>query len=326
MNHQDSFDPGNHSDITEERFETKSSELPCAPGATDSDNQEMKQDSTNPRFGEEPGLPPVADAEKQRMQDEKRSRECSPLEFSFPVSEKSNQDYSGKHHEPSSTHRVQQRPLMDSTISHTPPNISSGSPSSFELAIVSQETSNGLGSVLQALQRAKLSLNEKLSNAISPSNTETNHVGSYPVPSGTPGLFRLPTDYPLEAATRANPSNGAQQNFASYPSSENFPGRFLSEPFVESRSPFYSAPNSPFGPESSLGFSPQRSLFLSQNHLDSYRNPVPQQLTDSYPFLPDVTRRLPLNEESPSRSSERGLPPVMRLASYDARAGPHTYR
>lgn len=341
MNYQDSLDPGNHSDITEERFETKSSELPCAPGATDSDNQETKQDSTNVRFGEEPGTsrstPSVTDAEK-------RSVQISASEFSFPISMKSNQEFSRKHHE-ASTH----------TISHTPPNTSSGSPSSFELAVVPQETSNSLGSVLQALQQAKLSLHEKLGNspqveggssinAVNPSNTEMNYMGSYPIPSGTPGLFRLPTDYPLEATTRASPGNGVQQSFANYPS-EIAPGRFLSEPFVESRSasygdPFHSIPNRPFTPETSLGYSPQRPLFLSQprlseapsppsnrmNYLDSYKNPARPQLMDSYPFLPDVTRRLSLNDESSSRSSERGLPHVMRLSSYDGRAGPNTYR
>ncbi|KAL8538783.1 hypothetical protein ACS0TY_000699 [Phlomoides rotata] len=352
---QDSFDPGNHSDITEERFETKSPEPPCAPGATDSDNQETKQDSTNARFGEEPGTskssPAVTDAEKQNMPDEKYSREYSASEFSFPVSEKSNQEFSRKHHE-ASTRRSQQYPPMVSTISHTPSNISSGSPSSFELAVVPQETSNSLGSVLQALQQAKLSLHGKLGNspqveggssinAVNPSNTETNHVSSYPIPSGIPGLFRLPTDYPVEATTRAYQGNGVQQSFANYPS-EIAPGRFLSESFVESRSalygdPFHSVPNRPLAPETRLGYSPQRSLFLSQprlsealsdrmNHFDAYRNPVPPQLTDSYPFLPDVARHLSLNEESYSRSSERGLPPVMRLSSYDGRAGPNTYR
>lgn len=374
MNHQDSCDPGNHSDVTEERYETKSPELSRAADTLDSYNREMKQEPADARVSEEPqiskSLPSATDADKGSLEDEKYGSgiiagESSASEFSFPMSEKSDQDFSRKQHE-ASAHGYQQSHPMVSTIAQTPANISSPyvgksmplsasprSSSSLELAVVPRETSNSLGSVLEALQRAKLSLNQKLGNSpqiaggtsgnvIKPSNPETNKMDSFQIPFGTPGLFRLPTDNQFEATTRANPGIAIQPSFANYPP-EIAPGRFLSEPFLESRSaysgdPFFTVPYRPFTPETRPGVPPQRSLSQPRltegspnrmNHLDPYANPVLPPVQDSYPFLPDVTLRLPLNEEGASRtspSSERGLPPVMRLSSYDGRAGPNMYR
>ncbi|KAI3458877.1 hypothetical protein Pfo_015540 [Paulownia fortunei] len=368
---QDSCDPGNHSDVTEERYEMKSPELSCAAGTLNSENREMKQEAVDASLSEEPqtskSLPSLTDADKGSLQDEKCSSGMIACESSFPLSkEKSDQEFSGEQHE-ASAHRCQQcQPMV---FAMTPPsaNISSsvgksmplhaspGSSSSLELAVVPRENSNNLRSVLEALQRAKLSLNQKLSSlplvaegtsgsVIKPSNLETNKVDSFQIPVGSPGLFRLPTDNQFEATARANPGTDAQPRFANFPP-EIAPSRFFSEHFVESRSAFsgdlfLTAPSRPFTPEIRPGVPPPRSLSqprLSEgpsssnrmNHLDPYTNPVLPSVKDSYPFLPDVTLRLPLNEEGASRtfpSSERGLPPVMRMSLYNERVRPNMYR
>ncbi|KAH6813576.1 hypothetical protein C2S51_022594 [Perilla frutescens var. frutescens] len=369
---QDSCDPGNYSDVTEERYETKVRELSCAPGTLDSDDQELKQEPAD-AIGEEPQTskvsPSVADADKGILQGERCSTgivapESLTSDFSFPKSVKSPEDFSGRADE-ASRHRSQQYLPTVSLIEHTPPKTSpsyaeqitplSWASSSYELAVVPQDTLSSLGSVLEALQRAKLSLSQKLSssplaaegtsgNAVGPSNTETNKMDGIQVPFGTPGLFRLPTDYQFEATTRSNPGNDAQPSFGNFPH-EFAADRFLAEPFVEPRSGlsgdlFRTVPSRTLSPEMRPVFSPQR--FLSQprlgggtppstamSHLDHYSNHVLPPRQDSYPFLPDITLAIPPNEEAISRtaqSSEKGLPPVMRLSLYDGRAGPSMYR
>lgn len=364
---QDSCDPGNYSDVTEERYETKSPDLSRAAGALDSDDQEVKQEPADARASEEPQTskvsPSVADGDKGNLQDEKCSTgivapESSASDFSFP---KSLKDFSGRADE-ASRHRSQQYLPTVSVIEQTPPQTSpsyagkstpmSGGSSFFELAVGPQDTSNNLGSVLEALQRAKLSLSEKLSispqvpsgNVAGPSNTETIKVDGFQIPFGTPGLFRLPTDCQFEATTRVNPGIDARPSFTNF-GHEFAADRFLTEPFVEPRSAlsgdlFRSVPSRILTPEMRSVAPPQRSHSQPRlggspppssttSHLDPYSNPAVPPLQDSYPFLPDVTLHIPSNEEGLSRnfpSSEKGLPPVMRLSSYDRHAGPNMYR
>ncbi|KAK6156306.1 hypothetical protein DH2020_010554 [Rehmannia glutinosa] len=305
---EDSCDPGNHSDVTEERYEMKSPELSRAAGTSNSDNQETKQEQVDACFSEKP------ETSKRSLQNENIiSCESSASEFSFPMSrEKNNQEFLGIQHN-ASQYRSQQFPPMvqtttqsstkispyeeKSTALSTPPKISLP----LELAVVPQDN---LGSVLEALKRAKSSLNQKLNNSpptagrasgsvFQPSNNETNKTDSFQIP-------------------------------------------FLSEPF-DSRSAFSSDlfltdPYRPFTPErpfSQPRLSEGPSSSNRMNRLDSYTNPVLPSVKDSYPFLPDVTLRVPLNEGGASRnfpSSERGLPPVMRLSSYDEHVRPDMYR
>ncbi|XP_057804219.1 uncharacterized protein LOC131019645 [Salvia miltiorrhiza] len=356
---QDSGDPGNYSDVTEERYETKSPEPSHAARTLASDNQQVKQQPADASVSEPPQTskvsPPAPDDDKGSLQDEKYSTsiaapESSASEFSFPKSQRSLEDFSGRADE-TSRHRSQKYLPSD----HAPGKASqSYAGKSFELAVVPQETSTSLGSVLEALQRAKLSLSEKLSsspqlaevksgNAIQPPNAYTNTVDDFQIPFGTPGLFRLPTDYQYEATARVNPGIGARQSFSNFPH-EFAADRFLTEPYVEPRSAasgdlFRSAPSRSLTPEMRSAAAPPRR-FLSQpqlgegapgpspstNHLDPLV-PPPQEL---YPFFPYISiPNIPLNEEEISRtslSSEKGLPPFMRLSSYDGQAGPSMYR
>ncbi|KAL6542356.1 hypothetical protein OROMI_023958 [Orobanche minor] len=360
---QDSCDPGNYSDVTEERYETKSPDLSCAAVILNTDNQEVKQQPPDACVTEEPQIsktpPSVADGENVTIV----RPESSASEFSFPKSEKLLEDRS-----------PQYLPTV-STIEHTPeqktpPYAGKRTPasSSLELAIVPQETSNSFGSVLEALQQAKLSLSQKLSSSPqvaegrSRNFLEPSYSDRFQMPFGTPGLFRLPTDYQCEATTRVSSGIGANPSFANFPrefgadrpivyqyevttpgvgatpSLGNFPhpfdaDRFLTEPFVEPRSGlsgdlYRTVPSRSITPEM-RPVVPPPERFLNQprlggdglpststTRLDPYSSSVRPSFQDSYPFLPDITLHIPSNEERAS-SSEKGLPPLMRLSSYD---------
>lgn len=347
--YQDSCDPGIYSDVTEERYETKSPEPPAAAATLDSDNQEVKQQAADASVSEPPqnsqGSPPAADDEKGSLRDDKHSTgiaapEPSASEFSFPKTEKSLEDFSGRAADEASRHRSRQYMSTEQAPEKTSQPYAgksvplSGASSSFDLAVVPQETSTSLGSVLEALQRAKLSLNEKLSSShqvaermsgsvIQPPNAYTNTMNGFQIPFATPGLFRLPTDYQFEPSARVNPGFGPQPIFAN-----------MTEPYVEpssdlSRDLFHTAPSRSLTPEiRSTAAPPHRFLTqprlgggdpspsTSMNHLDP-RVPPPQEL---YPFFPYT------NISRTSLSSEKGLPPFMRLSPYDGHPGPSMYR
>ncbi|KAK4431102.1 hypothetical protein Salat_0872200 [Sesamum alatum] len=353
---QDLCDPGNHSDVTEERYEVKSPGPTFATETLNSDNQEMKQELSDAPFSEpqtSKSSSSLTDADKGSLQDGKCNSnisacESSALEWSFPMSNENERDqgFSEKQREASAN-------ISSSHVGkNTPLNASPRSSSSSELPILPQESSKNVASVLDALQQPKLSLNQKLNtfapidggtsgNAIQPYNQEKNNACSFRVPVSSPGLFRLPTDYQYEATGRANLGIGGRSTFGNF-LPEIAPSRFLSEPFVESRSafpcdPFLAVPNRPFTPEIRWEIPPQRSLSLSQHRLsegpssyglDHFTSPVLPPVKDSYPFLPDITLRVPLNEEGTSRafpSSESRLPPGTRLSLYDEHVTPNMY-
>ncbi|KAG6414848.1 hypothetical protein SASPL_122222 [Salvia splendens] len=352
---QDSCDPGIYSDVTEERYETKSPELPGAAATLDSDNQEVKQQAADASVSEPPqnskGSTPAADDEKGSLRDDKHSTgiaapESSASEFSFPKTEKRLEDFSGRAANEASRHRSRQYMSTEQVPEKTfqpfaGKSVLSGASSSFDLAVVPPETSTSLGSVLEALQRAKLSLNEKLSSShqvaertsgsvIQPPNPYTNTMNGFQIPFATPGLFRLPTDYQFEPTAGVNPGIGLQPIFA------NFTEQYVEPRSDVSRDLFHIAPSRSLTPEiRSTAAPPHR--FLSQprlgggdpspststNHLDPHA-PRPQEL---YPFFPYSNNSS--NKEEISRTSlnsEKGLPPFMRLSPYDGHPGPSMYR
>ncbi|KAG6436364.1 hypothetical protein SASPL_101261 [Salvia splendens] len=370
---QDSCDPGNYSDMTEELYEAKSLEQSGAAGKLDSDNQEVKEQPANAHAGELPQIskvsPPAADDNKGSLRDQKYSTsiaapESLASEFSFPKSEKSLEDFAGRAADEASRHRPQQYVPTVSQIEHALRNTSpsyagkstllSRSSSSLELAVVPQETSSSLGSVLEALQRAKLSLSEKLSsspqvaegksgNVVQPPNVYTNTMDGFQIPFGTSGPFRLPTDYEFDATASVNPGIGVRPSLTNIPY-EYAADRFLTVPYVEPRSAvpgdlFHTASSRSLTPEMRSAAAPPHR-FLSQPWLQggdpspststNHLNPLVPPSQELYPFSPHISvPNIPSNEEEISRtllSSERGLPPFMRLSSYDGHAGPSMYR
>ncbi|PIN03889.1 hypothetical protein CDL12_23584 [Handroanthus impetiginosus] len=330
---QDSCDPGNHSDVTEERYDLKSPELSCGVGRVDSDHRDTMQEIVDACFSDEhqgsKSLPSLTDVDKGSLQDEKcRSGiiayESSASEFSFPMSkERSDQELAGKQHE---TAHASANISSSHVEKSTPQYVSPGRSSSLSLAVVPQATSDNLGSVLEALQRAKLSLNQKISsstltagNVITPSNPQTNKVENFNIPTVSSSVFRLPTDT-FETTTRVN--IGTQSSFADF-RPEFSPNRFLTEPFPESRRGFsrelfLTAPQRSYTSEIRPRPSEVPPSSSRTNHLDPYADPSLPLIRTSYPFLPDVTLRLPLNDEGTSRtfpSSDSRLPPGTRFDS-----------
>ncbi|CAA3032677.1 Hypothetical predicted protein [Olea europaea subsp. europaea] len=345
-----------HSDVTEERDEIKAPELPYTAGASLA-KPEMKTEPMEAYFDEEPqtskSLPSILDSNNGNLSDQRCSGtiafESSVPKFSCPMSiGSSDQQFSGKHLDAPLHSSLQCLPSCTSsypsakitlirTGDSVPMYVSSGSPSSRDLAVMRKETFTDLDSVLENLQQAKLSLKQNLNslplvpggasgNVIKSSNPETSNVDKFKIPVAYPRLFRLPTDNEFETINRGNrPSIGTQLGFTKI-SSEGAGEMFFSNPSVESRSAlvgdrFLSVYPSPFteirpgvsmqGPLSQprLAAGPPSSdgLNYSNPHMDS---------NDFYPFLPDFTLRLPL-QGGISRtfpSSELGVPPVTRFS------------
>lgn len=358
---QESYDPGNHSDVTEERYEMEVPKLSQDPGTLDLDNEETNNMPTVAQIREEPptskNFPSPTDADHDgNMQDEK----CNSSEFSFPTTkEKNDHEFLVKQDEAFEVRQQQHLPYSVTTR-HPSPNISlfkrratpsavPGISSSLDVAVMPRDTSNNLGSVLEALQRAKLSLTQTIhhtpftgessSNGITYINPRTFTSDSFKVPIISPGLFRLPTDIQFEATTLANPGVGVQ---ASVPNHlpEIAPGMY--EPTVESRiafssGPFHTAPYRSSTPDFRPGAPPHRSFSqprldegtssLSRlSHHDPYTSATHPTVADTYPYLPDITLGVPLKDEGTSRAfsgSESGLPPLMRLSPYSDRFRPN---
>ncbi|CAA0814411.1 Unknown protein [Striga hermonthica] len=299
---QDSGDPGTHSDVTEERYEMKSPDPPSKP---DSVTKESPTSKSSP---------------VENCSSAIKASESSASEFSFPASKEKIDERDIPRKKPEAPeHSLQQHPPVGRTTAPDPNRISP----QLELAVLPQgDQSNNLSSVLEALEKAKLSLNEKLNNnSVAPPPQRTPYPmianksdESFQIPFRTPELFRLPTDYQFET--------GAGPSFSNY---------LPNNSFLDSRSAFYNdllltTPYRPFSQEMNRsGQSEGQQISLSNrtiNH-DRYTNP-------SYPFVPDIMLRVPLNDEGisrafPSSSSESGLPSVMRISSYDQDFRPNMY-
>ncbi|CAI9773039.1 unnamed protein product [Fraxinus pennsylvanica] len=354
-----------HSDVTEEQDEIKAPEPPYTAGATSSGNQEMKSEQVEAYVYQESqtskSLPSITDANKGNLPDRRCSGmisfDSSAPEFSHPMSMgSSDQQFSGNHHDAPLHSSHQCLPSCNSSyssakipLSHAgnsmPMYVSSGSPLCHDLAVMPQQTFTDLGSVLEKLQQAKLSLKQNLNssplvpggtpgNIGKSSNPETNTLDKFKIPVAYPGLFRLPTDNEFEAINRSNrPGIGTEFGFPQI-SPESAGERFSSNPFVESRSAFVANQFLNVPPSSFTEIRPRVSTqgSLSQPRLGgagppsfdglNYRNPrmgmvLPSSSNDFYPFLPDFTLRLP-SSEGISRTfprSELGVHPVNRFFS-----------
>ncbi|XP_075513495.1 uncharacterized protein LOC142548826 isoform X2 [Primulina tabacum] len=292
---KDSGDPGNCSDVTEERNDIKLPEVADATGMLCPNNQE----TVGICFSEDHApkcLPSLTDAKKKILQDSSKS----------PESEVS---------------------ILVSNEKSTPLFISPSSTSSLNLTIARQETSTSLGSVLEALQQAKSSLQEKLSSLSLVDGGTSNTHDTFKVPTGFHALLRLPNEDQYKATTIANhPDIGVPSIFSSFPH-EVSGGKFFNRPYVDPRMAlsnevFSTAPSSTFT-ETSYRVPPQRSLsqprpgivppsYNQTNHIGPYTNIVLPSVRNSYPFLPDFTPTM-----RTSSSSETLLPPVTHLRSYN---------
>ncbi|XP_027161198.1 uncharacterized protein LOC113762117 isoform X1 [Coffea eugenioides] len=260
----DSCDPGNRSDVTEEREEVKASGQSSPARIRNSVNQQSDLEvaktcftsETEPKVSKDLLIP--LHSETGYVQEQKTSslvaHGSSSSEYAFPTSKGSlSQGVPGNvDTTPSRSSRTY---LSDGSYGnpsvHVPfpsPNHGESSGSHKELALMPQKSSSDLESVLEALQQAKSSLNQKLhgmplleggpsGNGVEPSFPGNNLTGGkVDVPVGCPGLFRLPTDFQLEGSAKVNylSSNTALSLANSYP--EPVPGWFANSSLAESRS------------------------------------------------------------------------------------------
>ncbi|KAA8534517.1 hypothetical protein F0562_032034 [Nyssa sinensis] len=312
----DSCEPGNHSDVTEERDEIKAP-APLSPAGTiSSQGQEAnsktgdvcftKESSKSHSNGFQPppcvdvgclhdkkcsshsgGFQPLPHVDTGSLQDKKSSgmlpSESTASDFAFPIvkgkqilgySESCSPPSHSFHHHLHS--QGNQAAHGISSSSHAGSSSLNGEEKQKELMLMPHDTSDKLGLVLEALQKAKLSLNHQLNPALQKAKLTLNHqlnqlplieggsIGkaiepSVPpmrtgdrveVPVGYAGLFRVPTDFQFEETTRTNYlGSGSGLSLTGYHPDTAFAltagDRFITRPFMESK-PVVSTDNHQF--------------------------------------------------------------------------------
>ncbi|TMW97248.1 hypothetical protein EJD97_005925 [Solanum chilense] len=353
---QDSCDPGNYSDVTEERDDMKAFEQPYSAEMINLQNhankfQEVDIPSTNGVTDNVPSTPHIGTSCRKDQNCSRIINSESPAsEFALPESNGSCPENDG----PTAAYSHHQLPSSNgSPIQSLENSISSSGGSSLQAgqALVSGDASDNIGSILGALEQAKFSISQQIN--VSPTAEGRSSIEhSIPtakiedrldIPPGLPGLFRLPTDFQLEATTTAT-----YQGFPSRFSSANHfhePGydQFSAIPYMES-------------PSNAITGLPYTTGFDYLNPPSSFGHPFSSKSTyPTYPFRPNTTTTVsqsqaswsPLYESSLTTSSpvvvpnlsspeeiflrslprnETGKPPSFPVSHYDAHMRPNMYR
>lgn len=228
----DSGDPGTHSDVTEERDENKAPapvSVPVPPSSNDKITPASQQIDAN--FSQEPNIntEPVLDPKNSDMDNKVSDNQNHPPDF----------QNTPRHFSPGHVSSPQ-----DSTLLYKGDQQTSGK--SYE---PTPQNPGQLGSVLEALQQAKLSLRSLGKSPViqnGPSVPTYRSVDKFPVPFSSARLFRLPIDYEYggppttTTTTRANNSLTYDSRLSltsqhSGPSGGQL-GQFVSSPYTESLS------------------------------------------------------------------------------------------
>ncbi|XP_050386289.1 uncharacterized protein LOC126802677 isoform X2 [Argentina anserina] len=268
----DSCDPGNRSDITEERDEMKAP-FPAEIAAPQA--QEAKSEAGDACLCEEKiktqpnGYLPPSDVEMGGMQDQlNRSTVASASsvqEFAFPTAyEKQTQEsLENNGHQPSPG--PHHDPLLLLSSHNRSPVASSNGGSSFHdasgsrndmYALVPHDSQERLGGVLDALKQAKRSLQKKITGLPLVDGTSIQESNQLSIPAvttgsrldlpfGCAGLFRLPTDFAVEEAASKHSYLGLG---SSLPTARSCPDKglgasstdqYVTSTYVEIRPPYY---------------------------------------------------------------------------------------
>lgn len=225
----DSFDPGSHSDTTEERDEVKP-QAPYPAETVASNAQDAKSEVTaSVNFSKElpktkpNGVRPPLHMGGTQNQNTSSSFAFEPVaqEFALPRTKwnQNQESVESYRHQPSFGSHSQGSPgnqLAHSSSSDVGSSFQKGETSVSRndlYALVPHEPSGGLGSVLEALKQARVKLEQKINRvpliegasvgkAVVPSVPTTNTGNLMEIPVGCAGLFRLPTDFLLEDGTQ----------------------------------------------------------------------------------------------------------------------------
>ncbi|KAF5470080.1 hypothetical protein F2P56_010624 [Juglans regia] len=263
---RDSCDPGNHSDVTEERDEVKG-QAPYPAETLTSYAPEAKSEVTEVCFSKELSntqpngvLPPsCVDIGGTPAQNSSSSfaSESEAQEFAFPMAMGTQNQERLETYKPShSSHHV---PLSNgspgSHLAHLSSSDSKGDASVSRndlYAMVPHEPSEGLGSVLEALKQARASLQQKITRVPSVESTSVRKAVGLSVratstgdwmenPVGCAGLFRVPTDFSLETSRQVNFLGSGSSTANYYPdkgAAVTAGGRFIPRLYLENGSGF----------------------------------------------------------------------------------------
>ncbi|XP_068330521.1 uncharacterized protein [Pyrus communis] len=259
----DSCDPGNHSDITEERDEIKA-QKPSPSRVAAAQAQESKSAAKI----QSNGFLPASHIDTGGLQDKlNRSSAASSQvqEFAFPTAngkqnQKSPENYA-RHTSHGSDpdlllHQLAHKHTSDASSSDAGNGFHKGNASGSRndlYALVPHDSQDKLGGVLDALQQARLSLQQTMTRLPLVNDTSPQKSIESPIPAaktvdrvetpvGFAGLFRLPTDFAVEEAATHNSYFGS----SSLPSATHFPqirvsatpDLFVTNPYVETRPTF----------------------------------------------------------------------------------------
>ncbi|XP_019238016.1 PREDICTED: uncharacterized protein LOC109218139 isoform X2 [Nicotiana attenuata] len=342
---QDSCDPGNYSDVTEERDDMKAFEQSYSAGMINLQNhanqfQEADTRSLNEVTDNVPSTPHI---DTGRWKDQNCSKVItseSASEFAFS---KSNGSCPENHGPIPAYTRHQSMPANGSPMhpfENTIPS-SEGSSSqagqafegSYEQALVSHNTSNNIGSILGALEQAKFSLSQQINDFKSSAETVGHSIlttrieDRLDIPPGCPGLFRLPTDFQPEATTTVSYSGLFSRFSSANYSLENGSDKFSTTPYMESGSNaitgnmFSSLSTRPFS-DVGFGLPSQRPVFgntsdkgLPYSTGYNYLNPpssfgLPFSSKSVYPTYPFCLSTTITTSQSPSWSPLHGSSPT----------------
>ncbi|GKC14623.1 hypothetical protein Tco_1011405 [Tanacetum coccineum] len=208
----DSCDPGTHSDVTEERDEIKASPSAVAPApATPS-----------------PPPPPCSD----KLTSETQELDPGVVDTNFSQEPKYDTELL----------LAQKNDDMKTEASDNQNRPPDPPQASCEPTPGNVEIADNLGSVLEALQQAKLSLKQNLDKVPllenGPSTSAYNSEDKFPVPFSSVGLFRLPTDYEYGGTATNRPNSltyDSRLSLTNYPSDPSG-SQFISSPYRESLS------------------------------------------------------------------------------------------
>ncbi|CAN4105840.1 unnamed protein product [Withania somnifera] len=231
---QDSCDPGNYSDVTEERNDMKAFEEPYSTEMINLQNHANKfQDADIPSANGVTDVPSTPHADTGFRKDQNCSR---TVNYVSPASEFALSRSNGscpENHGVTPAYSCHQFPSANGSPIHPLEYTitSSGGSSSlvgravegaYEQALVSPDASDNIGAILGALEQAKFSLSQKINvlpvakggSSVEHSVPVTRIEDRLDIPPRFPGLFRLPTDFQLEATTTTS-NQGLPSRFGS---------------------------------------------------------------------------------------------------------------
>ncbi|KAI4352606.1 hypothetical protein L6164_006842 [Bauhinia variegata] len=243
----DSCDPGNHSDITEERDDSKV-QTPCSDRVVTSNSQEASeaQDVLLPEeMSKAEPIDNILNTQDNTgglhnqksttvttsgLLSQKNSYPVLDGKQNYESSENGNYQPSGRLHQGPHTHGSPQHNKPTSSPQNDAfdglPQRDASSSKNDHSALVPHGQPE-LSGVLESLKQAKMSLQQEISRlplveggysgkAIKPSGSLSKREDRYEIPIGTSGLFRLPTDFSDELTARSNfldPPSGFGRNF-----------------------------------------------------------------------------------------------------------------